>query len=35
MEHAHIHLVAASEDVLTGASRNARKLRVDKNEEAA
>src|SRR5262252_3757042 len=31
MGHTHIHLAAASEDVLAGAIRTAWKLRVDKN----
>jgi hypothetical protein len=31
MGHAHIRLAAASEGVLTGALRTARKLRIDKN----
>jgi hypothetical protein len=35
MGHTHIRLVAASEDVLTGALRTAWKLRIDKNAKTS
>ena len=35
MGHTHIRLAAASEDVLTGALRTARKLRIDKNAKTS
>jgi hypothetical protein len=35
MGHTHIRLVAASEDVLSGALRTAWKLRIDKNAKTS
>jgi hypothetical protein len=35
MGHTHIHLAAASEDVLTGALRTAWKLRIDKKAKTS